>query len=130
MSGDMPPETVRGEVLWPVVAELFKGQNDHMARLDTKLDEVLERLVRVEETADATLAQATKTNGRVSKLEEWRGYIEGRIQARQNRRDGAAEERERWTRAARLGAGVLLRKDTITWLLLIGGGIGIWVRGS
>lgn len=50
------------------------------------LTEVIERLARIEETGKSTLAQATKTNGRVTDVERrlneydtWRSNIMGKI---------------------------------------------------
>ncbi len=39
--------------------------------------EILERLTRLEEKVDATHEQATKTNGRVTKLEKAQAYAAG-----------------------------------------------------
>lgn len=40
--------------------------------IDSFMQEIRETLIRIE-------AQTTKTNGRVSKLENWRGYITGGV---------------------------------------------------
>lgn len=84
------------------------------------------RLSALERTADATLAEARRTNGRVGALEGWRTNHDQRVA----HDDGIAEGRARLRAEDRARLALLLRvtQNEYVRLALLAGGIGIVAR--